>query len=178
MHDDIHTTATAAISPLQRDLLTQAAARPDHAVLPLPAACRIFGGARIRLLTALLRQGLIEEVPTDQEQAIWRRDEGGGPLGLQLTGTGLAAIGIAPAPPPPAISRGKLGEILVLLGREPGATLDHLVALTGWLPHTTRAALCRLRQRGHRIERVMVDGHSRYRITPSTTDAVVPDHAA
>ncbi len=34
----------------------------------------------------------------------------------------------------------------------------------GWLPHTVRAALTRLRQRGFQIERVREDGVSRYRI--------------
>ncbi len=34
----------------------------------------------------------------------------------------------------------------------------------GWLPHTVRAALTRLRQRGFQIVRVREDGVSRYRI--------------
>jgi len=38
-----------------------------------------------------------------------------------------------------------------LLQRDCGATLDELVASTGWLPHTTRAALTGLRKRGFTI---------------------------
>ncbi|MBS48578.1 DUF3489 domain-containing protein [Sphingobium lactosutens] len=47
----------------------------------------------------------------------------------------------------------KTALILKLLTRESGATLDELIAATSWLPHTTRAALTRLRQKGHDIDR-------------------------
>ena len=33
--------------------------------------------------------------------------------------------------------------------RKTGATLDDLVEATGWLPHTTRAALTGLRKKGY-----------------------------
>ncbi len=39
-----------------------------------------------------------------------------------------------------------------------------IVAALGWLPHTVRAALTRLRQQEFQIERVREDGVSRYRI--------------
>ena len=35
----------------------------------------------------------------------------------------------------------KLAQVLELLQRDQGATLNELVVTTGWLPHTTRAAL-------------------------------------
>jgi hypothetical protein len=38
-----------------------------------------------------------------------------------------------------------------MLQRPEGASLDDLVALTGWLPHTTRAALTGLRKKGFHI---------------------------
>ncbi len=38
-----------------------------------------------------------------------------------------------------------------------GATLDALIEATGWLPHTTRAALTGLRKRGFVIERELDD---------------------
>ncbi len=37
------------------------------------------------------------------------------------------------------------------MSRAKGATLDQLVAATGWLPHTTRAALTGLRKKGHAL---------------------------
>jgi Protein of unknown function (DUF3489) len=50
----------------------------------------------------------------------------------------------------PSAPRGstKLARVLELLQRDCGATLEELIAATGWLPHTTRAALTGLRKRG------------------------------
>jgi hypothetical protein len=60
----------------------------------------------------------------------------------------------------------KQALILSLLNRERGATLDELVVATGWLPHTARAALTGLRQKGHAITRTKrEDGCSAYWIT-------------
>ncbi|WP_419683593.1 DUF3489 domain-containing protein [Sphingomonas sp. ID0503] len=53
-----------------------------------------------------------------------------------------------PAPPPP---RTKSELVLQLLGRGEGATLAELAGATGWLPHTTRAALTGLRKKGNAI---------------------------
>lgn len=36
--------------------------------------------------------------------------------------------------------------VIDLLARKEGASLDEMIAATGWLPHTTRAALTGLRQ--------------------------------
>src|SRR3954470_3024178 len=47
----------------------------------------------------------------------------------------------------------KQAAVIGLLQREQGATLADLVDATGWLAHTTRAALTRLRQAGHVIEK-------------------------
>jgi hypothetical protein len=42
----------------------------------------------------------------------------------------------------------KLARVFELLQRDRGATLEELIAVTDWLPHTTRAALTGLRKRG------------------------------
>jgi hypothetical protein len=52
----------------------------------------------------------------------------------------------------------KQALVVGLLGREQGATLDELVAATGWLPHTTRAALTDLRRRGYSLHKGPRDG--------------------
>src|SRR5208282_6685546 len=54
------------------------------------------------------------------------------------------------APARPSAPRGgtKLAEVVELLQRDRGATIDELIDATGWLPHTTRAALTGLRKRG------------------------------
>lgn len=55
--------------------------------------------------------------------------------------------------------------VLDLLMRQEGASLDELVAATGWLPHSARAALTALRKKRHAIERIRIDGVTRYRVT-------------
>ena len=58
-----------------------------------------------------------------------------------------------PAPVSPAVPRSgsKLAHVIELLRRHDGATLDELTATTGWLAHTTRAALTGLRKRGYEV---------------------------
>jgi hypothetical protein len=55
--------------------------------------------------------------------------------------------------------------VLELLQRKEGASLAELVAATAWLPHTTRAALTRLRQSGHELQKEKREtGETAYRI--------------
>jgi hypothetical protein len=54
--------------------------------------------------------------------------------------------------------------VLDLLQSEDGATLAELIAATGWLPHTTRAALTGLRKKGHAIEKSQRNATTTYRI--------------
>ncbi|MET0374757.1 MAG: DUF3489 domain-containing protein [Rhizorhabdus sp.] len=46
----------------------------------------------------------------------------------------------------------KQSQVLELLRRAEGAQLSDIVAATGWLPHTARAALTGLKKKGHAIE--------------------------
>ena len=63
----------------------------------------------------------------------------------------FARIGIGPGLDVEAPRGGtKLAEVVELLQRDRGATIDELIDATGWLPHTTRAALTGLRKRGFR----------------------------
>ena len=48
-------------------------------------------------------------------------------------------------------SSGKLGQILKLLERKSGATIDALSKLTGWQKHSVHGALSKLRKRGFDI---------------------------
>ena len=60
----------------------------------------------------------------------------------------------------------KSAKVLALLERPEGATLVQLVAATGWLPHTTRAALTGIRKKGHVVESLKPsDGPRVYRVT-------------
>jgi hypothetical protein len=73
---------------------------------------------------------------------------------VQVTTTGSqvveATADVPAAAPSLSAPRGgtKLAQVLELLQRDCGATLEELIAATDWLPHTTRAALTGLRKRG------------------------------
>jgi Protein of unknown function (DUF3489) len=125
----------------------------------------------------------------------WRHDDAGQGYALKLTAGGLNAIAVeeAPdqaiepieAPQPRPLSEAtivsdpdnvgeqktaprpgsKLARVIDLLQRSDGATIPNLTEATGWLPHTTRAALTGLRKRGYAVVRARVDeGDSVYRI--------------
>lgn len=63
-------------------------------------------------------------------------------------GTGDEPPASKTEPKAEAASRGpsKIDGVIALLSREQGATLAELIEATGWLPHTTRAALTGLRK--------------------------------
>ena len=72
--------------------------------------------------------------------------------------------------PPTSISSkpaSKQQYLATLLVRDEGATLDQMIDATGWLPHTTRAALTGLKKKGYGISSDKADGVRTYR-------AVVP----
>lgn len=185
------TAATKTLSAAQLSILAAAAERPNRMALPLPAGLRARGAAKRALLTSLLESGLLEEYVTEDGALSWRQDGRNGHHTLQITASGLAAVGHAigtdgpdrhedvqgsevpvratehttstyvdAVPPsdaaeltaavPSAVARprGKLGQVLDAVAAEDGATLAELATLTGWQPHTTRAALTGLRRRG------------------------------
>jgi hypothetical protein len=67
--------------------------------------------------------------------------------------TAKAESGAASALPGRSAAPTKQAAVIGLLQREGGATLADLVDATGWLAHTTRAALTRLRQAGHVLDK-------------------------
>jgi hypothetical protein len=68
----------------------------------------------------------------------------------------------------------KLAQVIELLHRDHGATIAELIAATGWLAHTTRAALTGLRKRGYAvaIDRSDDNRGSFYRIPAGETGLV------
>lgn len=68
-----------------------------------------------------------------------------------------------PANPVAQGASSKQAQLAALLVRDEGATLDQMIALTGWLPHTTRAALTGLRKKGYVIDSDKIDGVRTYR---------------
>ena len=63
-----------------------------------------------------------------------------------------AAMELNFARPSAPRSGSKLARVIALLERDHGATIEELIAVTGWLAHTTRAALTGLRKRGYAVE--------------------------
>lgn len=128
------------LSPAQNLLLRTATRRADGRVIP-PDALR--GGARVKVLTALLQRGWIE--PADD--------------GHVLTDAGYTAIGQQKPVPPddvppmdatddlqllegiPVRPGTKLAALVMALRRPRGATSLQLMLATGWKPHTVRGAI-------------------------------------
>lgn len=54
-------------------------------------------------------------------------------------------------------------SLAALLLRDEDATLEQMIAATGWLPHTTRAAMTGLRKKDYVINSDKVDGVRTYR---------------
>ncbi len=181
-------TTSPPLTDTQLVLLSRASQRDDGLLVPLDT---LRGGAARTVASRLLVARFVTEVPVGREGPHWFRDEGAGRwVGLKVTAAGLRAIGleaedpdetdadgaprsaVAPAAPPtsPALaSTGREGTkralVVSLLSRAEGAGLDELVEATGWLPHTTRAALTGLRQRGYGLARSRdAGGRSVYRI--------------
>jgi hypothetical protein len=162
----------AKLNDTQLILLSAAAQDDAGSVYPLPVALAGTGARVAAVVTSLVKQGLLVERETNNAGCVHRSD-GDLRYGLFITEAGLATIGIgeqavaetateAKAEKPARAS--KSAAVIALLQRSEGATLAELIATTGWLPHTTRAALTGLRKKGHAIERFKRDETTCYRI--------------
>lgn len=169
------------LSDTQATLLSAAAARKNRSLLPPPETLNAIGKALECALAALVKRGLATETRARSEAATWRREEDGTRVGLVITDAGLAAIGIedtetgperAQAKSEPGetpdnpVSRpsGKRGKILTGVEADGGATIGELAEAAAWQPHTTRAELTRLRQRGFDIRLETVGERKAYRL--------------
>jgi hypothetical protein len=153
------------LNDTQSLLLSHASQSSGGSLSPLPAGCAREDQKIIKAVASLLRRKLLEELASRAAGEVWRLDEETG-FGLFITPAGLTAIGVeaevatdvseverAPSPPPRPAPSNKIAAVLALLGRADGATSAELIDATGWLPHTTRAALTGLRKKGHCIQR-------------------------
>jgi hypothetical protein len=155
------------LSDTQLIILSAAAQREGHIALPLPDSLR--GGAANKVVEAMIRKGLIEEVEADMRKGepIWRETGDGHGVTLVATDAGLAAIGIEPegvdtapmgvtdvateptadaepeaAPIPPTPRAGtKQARMIAMLKSEDGATIGEMAEALEWAPHTCRGAL-------------------------------------
>jgi predicted ArsR family transcriptional regulator len=147
------------LSDTQAVILSAASQRDDGAVLPLPATLKIKDGAVDKVLSSLKTRGLIEHQGTPR---------GDDPPPLRITRAGLQAIGIetgdeASERAMPAKRRAKAkaakpgkvaltekptpragtkqAQMIELLKRPEGATVEQIAAATGWQHHTIRGAI-------------------------------------
>ena len=183
------------LSDTQAVILANASQSFDGNVLPLPGSLR--GGAQGKVISALLKRGLIEERTIDSIQPpdaslnrVWRQDDDGRSILLYITKAGLAAIGCEPeeadAPDadakPDTATEGatdgqdagaategatpsegapaantaagvtepkerkvragtKQAQLIEMLRSSEGASIEEIVAATGWQPHTVRGAI-------------------------------------
>ena len=88
---------------------------------------------------------------------------------------GMSTTDLADVSEPKPTRMTKQSLLIDLLSREGGASLATIVEATGWLPHTTRAALTGLRKKGHTIERFRGDEETRYRIVTVSAEASVDE---
>ncbi len=88
----------------------------------------------------------------EEGDALADRDQAAIPSKLEAKDA-RPAEGMEPSPARPSAPRNgsKLTQVIELLQRDHGATVDELITATGWLAHTTRAALTGLRKRGYAV---------------------------
>lgn len=74
---------------------------------------------------------------------------------------------IATAAPSASPPKPKKEKLVALLRHKDGQELTKLTTALGWLPHSVRAAITRLRKNGLNVECYITnDGRSRYRLRP------------
>jgi hypothetical protein len=159
----------------QATILSAACARDDGLVFPVTAS--IKGGPVGNSLKSLLKRGLIEEIKASNLNTVWRHDEAGS-LTLRTTPLAYSALGIgdaegtAPAVQPdltPATRRKgtKQTQLIAMLTAADGASINEIIAVTGWLAHTARGVISGVLRKklGLTILTGKVDGRGRvYRI--------------
>jgi Protein of unknown function (DUF2924)/Protein of unknown function (DUF3489) len=163
----------------QRVILSHATQRNDGGATPHDTMTEKVAQ---KLAAAMIERGLFREVRARTDMPIWRRDQKGHPFAMIITKHGNAAVtaagdrqpdaaaarnaptvaAVGEAAPSPSVQTerstprqgSKLAEVIALLSRNQGVGIEELASATGWLSHTTRAALTGLRKRGYAIERV------------------------
>src|SRR3984957_9319594 len=178
------------LTDAQLVMMSVAAQRKDRC---LSAPSTITCAALSKVGVKLEKLGLAREIEAKPGAPIWRRDDAGQGYALKLTAAGLKALAVdegsqdaiepGEAPQPQAKNGAspdeghparaaaprdgsKLALVIEHLKRADGATIIDLTQATGWLPHTTRAALTGLRKRGYAVIRERIGaGDSAYRIS-------------
>ncbi|MDA3888673.1 MAG: DUF3489 domain-containing protein [Allgaiera sp.] len=147
------------LTDTQTIILSAAAQRTDNLAMPLPKG--LHGAAAKKVITMMIGRGWLEEVDADlrKGEPLWRETGDGHGTTLVVTDTGLLAIGVepvvvktmaairthaaqTPAPKRPTPRAGtKQAMLIEMLQTAEGATMEAIVAATGWQAHTARGAM-------------------------------------
>jgi hypothetical protein len=167
------------LTTTQRNVLSVAEQREDRCI---ESFTDFRGSAARKFSTKLIDAGLAREIRAKDGMPVWRHNKDTGrDYSLKLTALGIRIAAEEqrsierPAnnsPRPASISpreSSKLSQVMLMLSRESGITVQEISKAMGWLPHTTRATLTGLRKRGVHIIRLTREGErsSSYRIEPS-----------
>jgi hypothetical protein len=164
-------------------VLSKAAGRNDGTAI-IPEGLNKAAAAKVG--ASLVSRKLMRKVQSKPDMPVWREDGEGRGTSLVITREGREAIGLEDRendssnlslgaeetdvqrrqrPFQKRLNRideprpgSKQAVIVTMLSRKSGATLEALVDATGWLPHTTRAALTGLRKRGYSVLLERQDG--------------------
>ncbi len=158
------------LTDTQAIILSAASQRDGHIALPLPESLRGGAAAKVvgAMLAKGFLEAV--DADMRKGEPVWRETGDGHSVTLVATDAGLAAIGIEPedadsapagateapteepAPDTPVEPKAapktwtpregtKQANLIAMLRAPEGATLDEIVAATGWLPHTARGAM-------------------------------------
>ena len=147
------------LTETQTTVLTAGTQRPDNIALPLPKG--LAGAAARMAVTKMIEHGWLQEVDANlrRSEPLWRETGDGHGTTLVVTDARLLAIGIEPAiaqriaadhkravdpiqAKQPIQRAGTKQSILIALLQGPErATMDTIMAATGWQSHTVRGAM-------------------------------------
>jgi hypothetical protein len=112
------------LTATQENILRTAAGRPSRDIEPLPS--NVNAGVRQRVIDGLLKRKLIEF-----KGGVYR-----------ISAIGYDAIGKPTSTDKPTSRSGtKQARMIELMRCPQGASIDEIVAETGWLPHTVRGTM-------------------------------------
>ena len=147
------------LTETQTIILSAGAQRPENIALPLPKG--LAGAAAKMAVNRMIALGWLQEVDANlrKGEPLWRETGDGHGTTLVVTDSGLLAIGIEPVvvqtmtgipteaaetpePKPPTQRAGtKQAMLIAMLQASTGATMEEIVAATGWQVHSARGAM-------------------------------------